>query len=107
MNNRKILAKIESDVRKYSQRATGNLYVFSGPLFEDGNQTVGRSKVWVPTQLFKLVNDEANQRAWAYILPNTADARVGPPVDYATFVKQTGWKFLDQVPVRGSIAAKS
>ena len=107
VNNRKIWAKIESDVRKYSQRAPGNVYVFSGPIFVDEHQTVGRSKVWVPTKLFKLVYDEVNQRAWAYILPNTADARVGPPVDYATFVKQTGWKFLDHVPVRGSIAVKS
>lgn len=102
-NNQRIWAKIESDVRKYSRRATGNLYVFSGPLFDAGYATAGANRVWVPSRLFKLVYDEDTQKAWAYILPN-AEVRVGPPVDYATFVQQTGWQFLAGVSVRGTVA---
>lgn len=93
-NNRKIWAKIESDVRKYVRRAPGNVYVFSGPIFNGQTRTVGRNKVWVPSHLFKLVYDEASGRSWAYVLPNTADARIEAPMDYPTFVQQTGWQLL-------------
>lgn len=100
VNNRKGGAwfKAESDTRKYARRATGDVYVFSGPLFRGRHQTIGRSKVWVPTHLFKLVYDEAGRRAWAHIVENTAEARLGPPVDYATFVREAGWQLLGQPP---------
>lgn len=94
LNNRKTWAKIESDVRKFVRRARGNVYVFSGPVFRGGQQTIGRNKVWVPSHLFKLVYDEASSRSWAYILANTAEARVEPPMDYERFVQETGWQVL-------------
>lgn len=97
-NNRKTWAKIESDVRKFARRAGGNVFVFSGPLFRGPQETIGPARVWVPSHLFKLVYDEASGRSWAYILANTADARVEAPVDYAEFVKQTGWKLLALAP---------
>lgn len=33
-NNRGVWAKIETDVRKYVQRAKGDVFVFTGPVFE-------------------------------------------------------------------------
>ena len=93
-NNRKTWAKIESDVRKYVRRVQGNVYVFSGPIFRTQQRTIGRNQVWVPSHLFKLVYDEASGRSWAYILANTAEARVEAPIDYASFVQQTGWHVL-------------
>lgn len=104
-NNRKIWAKLESDTRKFAQRAKGDVYVFSGPLFKEGYQTIGRNHVWVPTHLFKLVYDQASGRAWAHIVPNTADAIVGRPVSYAEFVKATGWHLLADAPITGSVVA--
>ncbi|WP_026144881.1 DNA/RNA non-specific endonuclease [Pseudomonas asplenii] len=102
-NNRKIWSKVESDVRKFAQRAGGNVYVFTGPLFDEGHGTVGDNQVWVPTRLFKLVYDSASGRAWAYVLPN-AETRIERPMDYATFVKTTGLRLLDSLPVSGSLA---
>lgn len=94
VNNRKVWSKVESDVRKFARRARGDVFVFSGPVFRGQPRSVGPGRVWVPSHLFKLVYDEASGRSWAYVLPNTADARVEAPMDYAEFVRQTGWRLL-------------
>ena len=101
-NNRKIWSKVESDVRKFAKRAEGNVYVFTGPLFDPGHTTIGDNKVWVPSRLFKLVYDASSQRAWAYVLPN-AETRIERPMDYDAFVKATGLKLLGNLPVTGSV----
>ncbi len=101
-NNRKIWSKVEADVRKFAVRAGGNVFVFTGPLFDAGYSTVGDNKVWVPTRLFKLVYDASSKRAWAYVLPN-AEIRIQKPMDYDTFVKTTGLKLLGNLPVTGSV----
>ena len=101
-SNRKTWNKVERDTRKYAQRAPGNVFVYSGPIFDAGHDTVGKNKVWKPTRIFKLVYDEASGRAWAFILPN-AESRVEQPVDYATFVKTTGLNLLDGVRITGTI----
>lgn len=102
INNRKIWSKVEADVRKFAKRADGNVYVFTGPLFDPGYSTIGDNKVWVPTRLFKLVYDVSSKRAWAYVLPN-AETRIQKPMDYDTFVKTTGLKLLGNLPVTGSV----
>jgi DNA/RNA endonuclease G (NUC1) len=101
-NNRKIWSKVEADVRKFAKRADGNVFVFTGPLFDQGHATIGDNKVWVPTRLFKLVYDASSKRAWAYVLPN-AETRIEKPMDYDTFVKSTGLKLLGNLPVTGSV----
>ncbi|POF43823.1 endonuclease [Pseudomonas laurylsulfativorans] len=100
-NNRKIWSKVEADVRKFAKRADGNVFVFTGPLFDPGYSTIGDNQVWVPTRLFKLVYDASSKRAWAYVLPN-AETRIQKPMDYETFVKSTGLKLLGNLPVTGS-----
>lgn len=103
-NNRKIWAKLEADVRKYALRAAGDVYVFSGPLHQDGTpKKVGRNSLWVPSHLFKLVYDAAGERAWAYVLPNSASAQISRPIDYASFVQQTQWKLLEGQTIVGSL----
>lgn len=101
-NNRKIWSKVEKDVRKYAQRVNGNVFVFTGPLFDEGFQTIGDNKVWVPTRLFKLVYDESTQRAWAYVLEN-GNTPIQKPMDYKTFVEVTGLKLLGNLPISGSV----
>ncbi|WP_397448755.1 DNA/RNA non-specific endonuclease [Pseudomonas sp. NA-150] len=101
-NNRKIWSKVESDVRKFAKRADGNVFVFTGPLFDSGYTTIGDNKVWVPTRLFKLVYDASSKRAWAYVLPN-AETRIEKPMDYDAFVKSTGLNLLGNLPVTGSV----
>jgi endonuclease G len=100
-SNRKAWNGVEMATRKFAQRAGGNVFVFTGPIFDKGHDTIGENEVWVPTRLFKLVYDESSGRAWAYILPN-AQSRVKKPVDYRTFVQQTGLSLLDGVAVTGS-----
>lgn len=102
-HNRKLWSKLEADTRKYAQRATGNVYVFTGALHEGATQTLGRSAVWIPSHLFKLVYDEAQQRAWAHVLPNRADATITRPMDYSSFVQRTQWALLDGLPITGSL----
>lgn len=96
-NNRKVWAKLEGDVRKYAKRADGNVFVYTGPLFDGGAHTIGRNHVWVPSHLFKLVYDEQQQRAWGWVLPNDDSAQLGPPMTYASFVERTGRNFLPQL----------
>ena len=102
-HNRKLWAKLEADTRKYALRAAGNVYVFTGALHEGSTQTVGRNAVWIPSHLFKLVYDEAGQRAWAHVLANRADAVLTRPMDYASFVQRTQWPLLQGLPVTGSL----
>ena len=102
-SNRKTWNKVEQDTRKYALRASGNVFVFSGPIFDEGHETVGKNKVWKPTRLFKLVYDEATGRAWAFVLPN-AESPLTRPMDYATFVKMTGMRLLDGQRITGSIS---
>ena len=101
-NNRKVWSKVEADVRKFAKRADGNVFVFTGPIFDPGHSTIGDNKVWVPTRLFKLVYDVSSKRAWAYVLPN-AETRIERPMDYDAFVKTTGLKLLGNLPVTGSV----
>ena len=103
VNNRKVWNKIEQDVRKFARRARGDVFVFTGPLFDSGHETVGRGKVWVPTHLFKLVYDVASGRAWAYVLPN-AETEIEAPMDYQAFVARTKLPLLRNARVTGGIA---
>ena len=99
-NNRKAWNKVESDVRKFAQRAGGDVFVFTGPLFDKGFETIGVNKVWKPTRLYKLVYDASSMRAWAYVLDNKP-VNVEMPMDYATFVQTTGLHLLDHMQVVG------
>jgi endonuclease G len=101
-NNRKIWSKVEMDVRKFAMRARGNVFVFTGPMFDPGHETVGANKVWKPTRIFKLVYDEASGKAWAYIQAN-AETPIERPVDYRAFVATTGLTLLEGIAVTGSI----
>ena len=98
--NRKVWNRVESDTRKYVMRASGDVFVFTGPLFEKNPQTIGRNRVWVPSHLYKLVYDPAAGKAWAHVLPNTSAATIGKPMDYASFVKLTSLELLNGVKVR-------
>lgn len=104
VNNGKPWNKIEQDVRRYARRAAGDVFVFTGPLFDDQPETIGRNRVWVPARLFKLIYDADSGRAWGHVLDNTAEARIQAPLDYADFVRNTGLDLLAGHKVKGGIA---
>lgn len=50
-----------------------------------------------------MIYDQTTGRAWAHVLPNTSDARIGKPMDYAGFVRETGLDLLREVQISGSV----
>lgn len=94
LNNRRAWASIEKATRKYAMRASGDVYVITGPVFDGTPPAIGGNHVWVPQHLFKLVYDPAKNRIWVNWLDNRDDARVGKPISYAELVKRTGIEFL-------------
>lgn len=97
VNNRKSWASIEKATRKYVMRASGDVFVITGPEFATNPPTIGSNKVWVPQYLFKLVYDSSTKRSWVYWHSNTDDARVGKPISYGELVRRTGIDFMPGV----------
>lgn len=89
-------AKIEEDTRRYVLRATGDVYVVTGPVYTSSSPSIGANEVRVPTYLYKLVYDATTQRAWAHWQANRDGERVGPPISYRELVKRTGINFSIQ-----------
>lgn len=71
-------------------REAGDVFVFTGPIFDANHATVDRNNVFVPTRLFKLVYDQTSNRTWAQVLPNSATARLSKHMSYPEFIRQTG-----------------
>ena len=94
INNRKTWAGIEKATRKYVMRAAGDVFVITGPVFDAAPATIGSNKVWVPQHLFKLVYDPSANRAWAFWVDNTDEAKASKPIGYDELVRRTGIEFL-------------
>lgn len=86
--------KIESDVRKYAKRSAGGIYVISGPVFGPQHAVIGPNKVWVPQYIYKLVYDQAKNKAWAYWIANSETAKVTEPISYSELVQRTRINFI-------------
>jgi endonuclease G len=43
----------------------------SGPIYDKDYKTIGANKVGVPTKLYKVIIDVKNNKASAYIFPNS------------------------------------
>ena len=99
--NRGVWAKsVEMATRKFAARATGDVYVITGPVFAPSiaqSPSIGVGRVRVPKFLFKLVYDQAGKRAWVFWLENDNVARGVKPISYAELVKRTGIEFLPGV----------
>lgn len=89
-------SKIEQDTRKYVMRAKGDVYIFTGPVYGAGPQTVRIGQVAVPSHLFKLVYDPETGRSWVHWQGNRPETKVGPPISYEEFVRRTGLRLLTQ-----------
>ena len=97
-HNRGAWAKsVEMATRKYAGRASGNVYVITGPVFEPSiaqSPSIGPGHVRVPRYLFKLVYDEDQNRAWAHWHLNDNSTRASKPISYGELVRRTGIEFL-------------
>lgn len=91
-------AKIEDDTRKYVMRARGDVYVITGPVFEQGAKRIGGGGVAVPSHLFKLVYEPETGKSWAHWQENAPGATVGRPISYDEVVKRSGVDLLPAPP---------
>jgi endonuclease G len=96
-NNQGIWAKnVEEPTRLYAKRASGDVYIFTG---STGNQgSIGKSRVTIPSHLFKLVYDPNQNHAWAYWIENSNEAQMSPPISYSELIAKTGIDF--QLPIQ-------
>lgn len=89
--------KIETDTRLYAGRASGDVYVITGPVFAHYVKPVGAGQVAVPTHIFKLVYDESTGRAWAHWQENASGVRAGEPISYEELTQRIGIELLPGV----------
>jgi endonuclease G len=94
---------VEAATRKYAGRASGDVYVITGPVFAPSiaeSPSIGTGQVRVPKYLFKLVYDEDQNRAWVHWHLNDKATRASPPISYGELVRRTGIEFLPGVIAR-------
>jgi endonuclease G, mitochondrial len=74
-NNQHLWSRIETAVRRLTTRYD-DTYVITGPMFNGQQlQTIGPTRVFVPTQLFKVVYIPSKQMAFAIVVDNVATNR--------------------------------
>ncbi|HBG07258.1 MAG: endonuclease [Geobacteraceae bacterium GWC2_58_44] len=98
--NRGIWMELEKKVRRWALER-GELYVYSGPIYEREPKTIGRNRVAVPRFLFKVVLDPQKQEAIAVIMPNRQLKTEDMPnflVSVREVEKQTGLQFFSNLP---------
>jgi endonuclease G len=91
---------VEAATKKYAARASGDVYVITGPVFTPSiaqSLSIGPGQVHVPTYLFKLVYDQDKNTAWVFWHENDDATRGSKPISYADLVKRTGIDFLPGV----------
>ncbi len=101
--NREIWAKLESFVRKHVWVTEEQLYVVTGPIFDEGLETItqGPNVLTIPKRYYKVVLDiEGDEKkAIAFIMPNELCKQ--PIVSYATSIdeveKITGLDFFSKL----------
>jgi endonuclease G len=104
-NNQGIWAKrVEEPTRMYIKRAEGDVYVFTGSVGNAGS--IGKSKVTIPSHIYKLVYDPNKKLAWAYWVENTNDAQMSAPISYAELLQKTGIDFHLPLELNESKPAK-
>jgi endonuclease G len=91
---------VEATTKKYAGRASGDVYVITGPVFSPSiaqSPGIGPGQVRVPKYLFKLVYDKDKNRAWAHWNLNDNSTRASQPISYGELVRRTGIEFLPGV----------
>lgn len=67
--NRHIWAQLEKRVRDWTRRRK-DLVVITGPIYDKNRTPIGRGKVAVPNQFFKVIYEPKRNRGIAFVLPN-------------------------------------
>lgn len=89
---------VEAATRKYAARATGDVYIITGPVYVpsiEQSPSIGPGKVRVPKYIFKLVYDEQTDKAWAHWHENADSTPATAPISYGDLVRRTGIEFIE------------
>jgi len=101
-NNRGIWKQLETQVRNWVV-AGRDVYVVSGPIFDQGYKAIGKNNVAVPTRLFKVIVDKTNGKMIAFIFPNAPLPVNDLPkyvVSVAAVEQATGFNFNPKIPAQ-------
>jgi endonuclease G len=93
-NNRGIWKQLETWERGWAE-AGGDWYVISGGIFDPGYRVTGNG-LGIPTRLFKVLHNKANNQTVAYMFSNTALPVADLPkyqVTLETVEQATGFRF--------------
>ncbi|MGE4584511.1 MAG: DNA/RNA non-specific endonuclease [Sphaerochaeta sp.] len=100
--NRGIWSELEATVRNFAD-TEGGVYVVTGPVLTDGPyKTIGKSKVAVPKEYYKVILDyqEPERKAIGFLLPNEGSKKdlksFATSVDHVEEV--TGLDFFPKLP---------
>jgi endonuclease G len=99
--NRGIWKDLEEKIRGWALER-GEIYIYTGPIFSSNIELgeIGKNKVAVPNQLYKVVFDPVKIEAIAFIMPNKALKSNYMPqyiVSIREVEKATGLDFLSHV----------
>ena len=95
-NNRELHAHIEGAVRHLAKQE-GELYVYTGPIFQGSNTQYLHNRVAIPSGIFKLVYDPRQQAASAY-LENNVNGPQGQTYTVITPAQLTDLTGIDFLP---------
>ncbi len=101
-NNRGVWAKIEAEVRSLVMER-GELYVITGPIFDDENRKSIGGAVGVPEKLFKALFDPAANEVMVYLLENRESAEP-VSVSLSQIESIAGLKIFPGIETRAGIA---
>jgi endonuclease G len=92
--NKGIWKELESKVRDYAIKKQ-MIYVFTGPIYSGISKTIGKNKIPVPTELFKVIYDAKTNESLTLILPNRNAPDLNPFIsNLQTLKDKTGIEFL-------------
>lgn len=91
---------LEGKARKWAVERK-SIYVFTGPIYSDNYETIGKNMVAVPIKLFKIVFDPERKEAIAFIMANQKLSSANIK-EYITTIrdveKATKLDFLNNLP---------
>lgn len=71
--NRGTWKNLESAERAWVYQTKHAHTIYAGNIFSTTTKVIGPDKVFVPTDLYKIVTDNVTKKSYAYIMPNKTD----------------------------------
>lgn len=97
--NQGIWKELEAAVRLWAVRR-GQVYVYTGPIYEGRTKTIGKGRVAVPKALYKIVFDPETLESATFIMPNKV-LKLSDLMQYVSSITEvedrTGLIFLSDV----------